>query len=83
MVVCSSTLGCLVVVCIGEHLQTMCSNPEMENSFLQLSRLAFQVASTTRSLIRQHDSQEDLHFLRLRLSDSEIMIVPGEQESCF
>ena len=58
----------------------MCNGSETESDFIKLFILAYQVTSSTRTSIHEYDSTEKLCFLRLRMIDTEIMLVPGEQE---
>lgn len=50
-----------------------------EEQALQFANLAYQVTMSTKTSIHQFNAQEELHVLRIRLRENEVMIVPEEK----
>ena len=49
-----------------------------EEQALQFANLAYQVTMSTKTSIHQFNAQEELHVLRIRLRENEVLIVPGK-----
>ena len=62
----------------GELVTTSVNEKSLDDEAVEAyHRLAYQILSRLKASIKQYDGQESLQYTRVRLKDSEVVIVPG------
>ncbi|XP_003385699.1 PREDICTED: uncharacterized protein LOC100635560 [Amphimedon queenslandica] len=72
---------CVIVMNLqGELVTTSVNEKSLDDEAVEAyHRLAYQILSGLKASIKQYSAQENLQYTRVRLKDSEVVIVPEEK----